>query len=194
MAQMKRPLITPPQTDDVTFDELGETASAGPKAEAPVEPIAPAPAPVRAEAPEVTREQLHAALTSRVKSAEKTVEDAVVAQRENYTKERDGRIALEAARRALHKEFPPMTREQLVKQHLANETAKRAQQVRNGQAPSQLDALRRAQRGSYGRQGPGVYGASRDGISRQNAARMGMVVPGSKADLERRANATGVKA
>ncbi len=187
----KRPLLENPQVDpipdEVSFDELGETAG-GPKDAAPVEPIAPA------EAPEATREQVHHALASRLEAAEKKVADSVQAQRDAIVAEREARLAVNAARTALNKEFPPITRAELTKQYLAGETAKRAERVAmqraHGMAPSAsaLDQLRKNMGGSYGRGGV-TSGATRGGatfqggaITRQGAARLGMVVPGSPAE------------
>jgi len=192
----KRPLLETPQvypTDEVTFDELGDTAG-GPKDAAPVEPIAPA-----VEAPVATREQIRQALESRVKETEKKIAASVEKQREGTIEERAARLALVEARNALHKDFPPMTRAELTKNYLAGETAKRAERVeaqrRMGMNPSAspLDQLRKNMSGSYGRGGT-TPGATRGGpgfqgraFTRQGSAQVGGVVPGSAADLAQQA-------
>lgn len=133
---------------------------------------------------EISDDQLRAMLAKRVKTAEAKIEQGRQMARDAAVMQQQGLDESNAARRDLHKYFPPMTAAQNIKAHLVAENAARAERVARQGAASHLDAVRRAPTGSINR-GYG-NGASRGAFSRREAARLGFQVPS--------AQQTGVKA
>ena len=155
------------------FEEAPEaTAASGLTPAAKAEAVATVAA---GEEVEITDDQLRAMLAKRVKIAEAKIEEGRAMVREGTIMQQKGLEESNAARRDLHKYFPPMTQAENIKAHLAAENEARAARVARQGAASHLDAVRRAPVGSinrgYGR------GASRGAFSRQEAARMGFQVP-----------------
>jgi hypothetical protein len=183
------------QTAKPGFDRAAAVAAPVEKAVAPTT-AAPEPKPgldsaTKAEAVEAVAEveisdaQLNAMLKKRVADAEAMIETGRAMVRDGTVMQENGLNAVNAARRDLHKYFPPMTAAENIKNHLRAETALRAARVQQTGAPSHLDALRRPGGSSVNRGfGPGRSAGT---FNRKEAAKMGFVVPGSPAAAQQTA-------
>lgn len=199
------------------FDRAAAVEAKAPKAATPIEPIAPVEAKVSVTKPVlddkaakaaaiagteevvVSDAQLRAHLTKRVKDAEQKREAGKAMQRDGIVMQNDAAHELTADQRDLHKWFPPMTAAENIKAHLRAEAEIRQARVQQGAAAaSHLDQIRRPG-GFSANKGYGP-GRSKGTFSLKEAAKLGMVVPGSAAEAaqtaarEARAMTPGTKA
>jgi hypothetical protein len=139
---------------------------------------------------EISDDQLRAVLSKRVKTAEQKIEQGHQMAHDAVLLQRTGLEESNAARRDLHKYFPPITEAENIKAHLVAENAARAARVAQQGASSHLDAIRRASVASVNRgYGPG---ASRGAFSRREANRLGVNLDPARGPVA--APAGGVKA
>lgn len=136
---------------------------------------------------EISDEQLQALLEKRVADGEKLIEDGRSMVARGLKMQEDGQKALMMARRDKNKYFPPITPAQNIQSYLEASNAERAARVAHMRGASQLDRAR----GGGNSRGWG-RGHARGAFSRQEAARMGFIVPGSPAAAGR--GGGGVKA
>ena len=98
--------------------------------------------PQQREGEYLSEDEVRAVLQKRIDDAQASIDASRKMVTDGNNGIAAGIVALRAAQNDLHREFPPLTAAENIKQHLASENARRAERanVNGGRAPSQLDA------------------------------------------------------